>query len=142
MDQRYMGPMVVVRRTKGKSYLCCEMNGAMFHGKIAQFRVIPFEQRRRIEVPKKILDLIDLSKDVLEALAKDKAKDDKLLGKDFQFHKISIKRTNDGLSADSVEDDDSDTESYVSEEIPDIDLDEIRKSHTEDGPRRSKRIGK
>ena len=58
-------------------------------------------------------------------------------GKDLQFHKIRIRPPEERPA-----DDESDTESYVSEVIPDIDLDEIRKGYTDDGPRRSKRLNK
>lgn len=89
MDYRYMGPMVVVRRTKpGGSYLICELNGAMLSGKIAQFRVIPYESRKKITLSDKIEKLIDLSPEKLEALARAK-EDAEYKGKDLQFHKVS-----------------------------------------------------
>ena len=135
MEIRYMGPMVVVRRTKGGSYLCCEMDGAMFHGKIGQFRVIPFAQRSEIELPEGILALIDLSKEVLDELAEDDAEDDEYLGKDMQFHKIRIRPS---LAKDE---DDSDTESYMSEEEPDLNLEAIEAVwDPSQGPRKSKRL--
>ena len=142
MDLRYFGPVVVVHRTKGKSYLCCELNGAMIQGKIAQFRVIPFEQRYRLDLPGDALDIIDVTQEELEALANEEEdEEDEFFeverGKDLQFHKIRIRPPEERPA-----DDESDTESYVSEVIPDIDLDEIRKGYTDDGPRRSKRLNK
>ena len=86
------------------------------------------------------MDLIDLSEAALNKLAEEGSKKDKNLGKDMQFHKIRIRPVEERPFENS--EDDSDTESYVSEEIPDIDLDEIRKGYTEDGPRRSKRLEK
>lgn len=142
MEQRYMGPMVVVRRTAGGSYLCCEMNGAMFHGKLAAFRVIPFEQRQKIEIPDNILDLIDLSGEALEELAREDDDKEKTGSKDLQFHKIRVKSKEELAIADAQDDDKSDTESYISDGDPDLDLDEIRRDHTNDGPRRSKRSKK
>lgn len=135
MHARYMGPMIVVRRTKGGSYLCCEMDGAMFHGKIGQFRVVPFEQRTKIEIPDNILDLIDLSKEVLDELAEDDNEPDEYLGKDMQFHRIRIRPS---LTND---DGDSDTESYMSDDTPELDLEEVQAEFdAEQGPRRSKRL--
>ncbi|KAJ7132418.1 hypothetical protein C8R44DRAFT_612008 [Mycena epipterygia] len=135
MHARYMGPMIVVRRTKGGSYLCCEMDGAMFHGKIGQFRVVPFEQRTKIEIPDNILDLIDLSKEVLDELAEDDNEPDEYLGKDMQFHRIRIRPS---LAND---DDNSDTESYMSDDAPELDLEEVQAEFDpEQGPRRSKRL--
>jgi hypothetical protein len=137
MTLRWMGPMVVVRRTKGGSYLCCEMDGSMFHGKIGQFRVIPFEQRTSIDLPEKILDLIDLSKEKLEELAEEGADEDEYLGKDMQFHRISIRPKKDG-----DEESESDSESYMSDVIPDLE-DESEDEPDPDAPpvlRRSKRV--
>jgi hypothetical protein len=48
MRPRYLGPMIMIRRTKGGVYLVAEMSGAMFHGRIAAFRVVPYEARRSI----------------------------------------------------------------------------------------------
>ncbi len=137
MTLRWMGPMVVVRRTKGGSYLCCEMDGSMFHGKIGQFRVIPFEQRTSIDLPEKILDLIDLSKEKLEELAEEGAEEDEYLGKDMQFHRISIRPKKD----DDAESE-SDSESYISDVIPDLG-EESEEEPDPDAPpvlRRSRRV--
>jgi hypothetical protein len=54
MKPRYLGPMVVIRRTKGGAYLVAEMNGAMFQERIAVFHVIPYEARHSIQIPAKI----------------------------------------------------------------------------------------
>lgn len=87
---RYLGPMIVVRRTRGGSYLLCEMNGAMWHGRVAAFRVLPFLQRSAIQYPKQIESLIDMSKEELdEAYAKAEEKD-KMFGKDLQFDGVNL----------------------------------------------------
>jgi hypothetical protein len=136
MATRYMGPMIVIRRTKGGAYLCCEMDGSMYHGKIAQFRVIPFEQRAAIELPENILELIDLSKETLDELAEDDAEDDEYLGKDMQFHRIRIRPT----KAFDAEESESDSEGYMSEEIPDeVDSEDERDPEGPPVLRRSKR---
>ena len=132
MATRYLGPMIIVRRTKGGSYLCCEMNGAMMHGKIAQFRVIPYLARKRIDLAENILDLIDLSKETLEDLAAAEDEKDEYLGKDMQFHKIRLRP--DWQEVDpaelSEEYEDAVTEDEVIEPTPVYD---------KENPRRSKR---
>ena len=135
MHNRYMGPMIVIRRTKGGSYLCCELDGAMFQGKIGAFRVIPFAQRKSVELPENILDLIDLSSEKLDELAEAGEEEDEYLGKDMQFHKIRIRPTFEKVG------DDSDSESYFSEDEPDLEPGGMDTSaEVPAGPRRSKRL--
>jgi hypothetical protein len=133
MAIRYNGPMVVVRRTKGGSYLCCEMNGAMLQGKIAQFRVIPYLPRKSLSVTQKILDLIDLSKDTLKDLAEADDDKDEYLGKDMQFHRINLRPDWNDIDPDELSDE------YVEEEIPEEDLEEGEVVYDAENPRRSRR---
>jgi Integrase zinc binding domain len=140
MATRYMGPMVVVRRTKGGSYLVCEMTGAMYHGKVGQFRVVPFEQRTSIDLPDNILELIDLTNEELEEMAEDDSEPDEYLGKDMQFHKIRIRPT---VATTGDESDDSDADSYMSEDVEEIDPKDFEPEEEVDTrPRRSKRARK
>ncbi len=90
MSARYLGPMVIVRRTRGGSYLVCELNGAMFRGKIGQFRVVPYLARERIKITDRIEELIDASKETLDALAGEAGEPDPYFGKDMQFHRIKL----------------------------------------------------
>jgi hypothetical protein len=109
----------------------------MFQGKIAQFRVIPFEQRKEIKLPDGILKLIDLSKEEVDKLAEEDEAREEYVGKDLQFHKIRIRPK----EAEDDSDSDSDSESYMSEEVPDLDLDELRAGwDPSKGPRQSKRL--
>lgn len=112
MSPRYLGPMIVVRRTKGGSYLCCELNGAMFRGKIAQFRVIPFEARKNIKLSKKIEDLIDMSTENLEELANREDDPDEYEGRDIQFHKVRLTPGWENMAEDELSDE------YESDEEP------------------------
>ncbi|KAF8144523.1 hypothetical protein K438DRAFT_1631732 [Mycena galopus ATCC 62051] len=68
MEKRYSGPLVVIRRSMGGSYVVAEMNGAVFQEKIAAFRVIPYEARHSIQLPAKLQKFVDVSKEALKAL--------------------------------------------------------------------------
>ncbi len=100
---KYLGPMVVVRRTKGGAYLVCELNGAMYPGKVGQFRVIPYEGRRRIALSEDVEKLIDMSKEELDKLAAEDDEVDDWKGKDLQFGDMR-------LDSDSDKDMDSELE--------------------------------
>ncbi|KAF8184622.1 hypothetical protein K438DRAFT_1598160 [Mycena galopus ATCC 62051] len=89
MAARYLGPMIVIRRTKGGSYVVAELDGSVFQSKIAQFRVVPYEARHHISLPENIHDLIDLSKESLDKLVDDGATLE-YKGKDFQFENVKL----------------------------------------------------
>ena len=137
MEPRYMGPMVVIRRTKGGAYLVAEMNGAMFGSKVAAFRVIPYEARHSIPIPANIQKFIDVSKETLEKLANDDASENdslgnikKYKGKDLQFGKVRIRTDPDELEEPGTSE---------SEEDDEEDLSENDSEPEEQGPRRSRR---
>jgi hypothetical protein len=48
---RYIGPMVVVRKTKGTSYIVAELDGALSQLRIAGFRVVPYLVRSKSSIP-------------------------------------------------------------------------------------------
>ncbi|KDQ30035.1 hypothetical protein PLEOSDRAFT_1037804 [Pleurotus ostreatus PC15] len=48
---RYMGPMIVVRRTHGGSYVLSELDGSISNLRYAAFRVIPYYARHRHLLP-------------------------------------------------------------------------------------------
>lgn len=71
----------------------------------------------------------------MDKLAAEGFEDDEYLGKDMQFHRIRIRPAIDKAN------DDSDTESYMSEDVPDLDLEEIRANwDPSQGPRQLKRL--
>jgi len=48
---RYLGPMVVIRKTIGTSYVVAELDGSESHLRVAGFRLIPYLSRTRTDVP-------------------------------------------------------------------------------------------
>lgn len=72
MFTRYMGPMVVIRRTRGGSYIVAEMDGTVLRRKVGAFRCLPHIARYEpIELPENIHELIDLSAEELERMVND-----------------------------------------------------------------------
>ncbi len=108
----------------------------MLHGKIAQFRVIPYLARKKIDLSDRILELIDLSQETLEDLAAAEDEKDEYLGKDMQFHRVKLRPDwvdidPDELSDEYIEDDEEDQEPDLEDEVYD-----------EENPRRSKRVAR
>ena len=48
---RYLGPVVVVRKTEGMSYTVAELDGAVHRHRIAGFRLIPYFPRTHTDIP-------------------------------------------------------------------------------------------
>jgi hypothetical protein len=135
MYPRYLGPMVVIRRTKGGSYVIAQMDGTLLKEKVAAFRVLPHVARYRpIKLPQNIHDLIDVSKEKLDEMILDD--DEQEPGIDYAFASLPNFDTSEG-----------DFEHLRDNEVPDFDevsdLDEDSDLDREGVPtqlRKSKRL--
>ena len=105
MKSRYNGPMIVVSRSRGGSYVLAEMDGSVFQQKVGAFRVIPYFARRRLELSGDIMEIIKLSKAGLERI---ETADNEAEGpdKDFGFDNVNL-RTN---SMDFEDDESNDSD--------------------------------
>jgi transposase InsO family protein len=66
---RYLGPMIVVRRTKGGSYLLAELDGAVSKLRYAAFRIIPYYPRSEERVT--VTSITGLNEESLDRLAEE-----------------------------------------------------------------------
>jgi len=66
---RFLGPMVVIRKTRGGSYILGELDGALSKLRFAAFRLIPYLPHNIHSVP--VTKLTDFSQDELEDLTHD-----------------------------------------------------------------------
>ncbi|KJA14286.1 hypothetical protein HYPSUDRAFT_195262 [Hypholoma sublateritium FD-334 SS-4] len=62
---RYLGPMFVVRRTEGGSYILAELNGAISRLRFGASRLLPYAPRDLKAVP--VTSITGLSPDELDA---------------------------------------------------------------------------
>jgi hypothetical protein len=74
---RYIGPMIVIKRTQGGSYILAELNGAISKLRAAAFRVIPYMPRLKTSVP--VTELIDVPIEQLEAMTREDLEQDTII---------------------------------------------------------------
>ena len=68
MHPRYLGPVMVVRHTKGELYIVAEMNGSTWGFKVAAFWVVPYMARKKIDLLEELEALLDMMKEGLDWL--------------------------------------------------------------------------
>ena len=74
MRPRYFGPMIVLARNMGGTYILCDLDGTLLHAPVTAFRVIPYFARCEINAPD--LDLfIDISTECMRKLEHSTAAD-------------------------------------------------------------------
>jgi len=81
--------MIVVKRNKGGSYIVAELDGSVWHQKIARFRVVPYFAREKIELPDGILGIIDCDEDMLRCIEKQVDPEEEL-SKDYLMEGVKL----------------------------------------------------
>lgn len=66
---KYLGPFVIVRRTKGGAYILAELDGSISKTRYAAFHIIPYHARKTLSVS--LTDLTGLDESELEQLGRD-----------------------------------------------------------------------
>ena len=74
MCPRYLGPLIIISRNQGGTYIVSELDGSVFHRPVAAFRVIPYFACTKIEILP-LEELIDISTQQLQELRDSKAAD-------------------------------------------------------------------
>jgi hypothetical protein len=66
---RYLGPMVILPRTIGGSYLLTELDGSVSRLRYAAFRLLPYQPRSRTRTP--VTTVTSLQDEELDCLAEE-----------------------------------------------------------------------
>ena len=123
MYDRYLGPLVVIGRSRGGAYAIAELDGSVFDKKVAAFRVVPYFARKEIELPKDLGDFIDISMRKLEDLID--SEDPVSNTEDYSFSGIKLQDEADSENEEYVDDDTGDEQDNTSNDrLEDEDSDE------------------
>ena len=55
----YLGPLIVISKNNGGTYIVLELDGSVFDQPIAAFQVIPYFARQKLNIPP-LEELIDI----------------------------------------------------------------------------------
>ena len=87
MRPQYLGPLIVVSRNEGGTYIILELDSSVFNQPMAAFRVIPYFARQKLKIPP-LEELINISQKQLQELKdskdQDPEEDDEAYSKDFE----------------------------------------------------------
>ncbi|EEB99883.1 hypothetical protein MPER_00321 [Moniliophthora perniciosa FA553] len=99
MKPRYQGLYVIVRRTKGGSYIVAEMDGTVLKEKVAAFRVVPHRLRYGpVILPEDLLRALDAGTEELDNLEEAIEEDERgssYDGPDYAFYGMGNERDDD-----------------------------------------------
>jgi hypothetical protein len=68
MYARYLGPMIVLHRNKGGSYVLAEMDGSVHGKRVSAFRVVPYYARHAVELPENLEEFTGVSDEDMKEL--------------------------------------------------------------------------
>ena len=57
MKPRYLGPLIVLSKNKGGTYILCKLDGSVLHNPVGAFRLIPYFARKSIYFPEGVEDV-------------------------------------------------------------------------------------
>ena len=60
IQPQYLGPLIVISRSKGGAYIISELDSSVFDRPVAAFQVIPYSTRQKLKIPP-LEELIDIS---------------------------------------------------------------------------------
>jgi len=90
MKPRYMGPMIIISRRKGGSYIIAEMTGAVWQNKVAAFRVVPYYPRKSIEIPDGVMSIIDTNEDGLRLIDSMPDEEFEVVSRDYLMDNVHL----------------------------------------------------
>jgi hypothetical protein len=97
--------MIVLQRNKGGTYILCEMDGPVWQHKVGVFSDIPYFARQSIKLPSNLQDLIDISKETLDAQvdSKDTGTSENTKDRDYMFDGVHLKEPNESSDSEVEE---------------------------------------
>ena len=107
MKPQYLGPMIIIRHSKGGSYIVAEMNGSVAQNKVGAFWIIPYFAKTEITLPDNIFEIIDLNKESLDKLDEE-GLEDHVDSNDYYFEGVNLDQNVHSDSDKNESEDDND----------------------------------